>query len=195
MAIHESMGKSISQFECGIKSNALEKHINPLVGQQDVYGCCVGGLKKIEFSESKNPSYTFLPTNIFEAYDVYLLYTGLVRNSTEVLKTVVVPEEDVFNPMVEEAERYIMKEEYSSFMRLVRDGWDSKKRTSSSILQSSVLVEMDEWLSSLKGCVAHKLCGAGNGGFFMCFFEKGNDPTDSRFYKVNLSPHGVRRLI
>jgi len=192
-AINEFSGKSLSQTEWGVNAHATEKRINPLLGQQDVFGCCVGGFKKIEFSSVGLPKYTFLPTDIFDHYDVCLLFTGTVRNSTDILKTVEVPDEDVFNPMVEEAEKCILNGDYKSFMDLIRDGWKAKKRTSASIAVGHI-ADMDCWLSSLDGCVSHKLCGAGSGGFFLCFFEKGKIP-DDRFYRVGLSPHGTRRLV
>lgn len=192
-AIHEFRGKSLSQMEWGLNAHAIEKRINPLLGQQDVFGCCVGGLKKIEFSTNELPKYTFLPTDIFDHYDVCLLSTGTVRNSTDILKTVEVPDEDVFNPIVKEAEKCMLNGDYRSFMDLIRDGWKAKKRTSASIAVGNI-ADMDCWLSSLDGCVSHKLCGAGSGGFFLCFFEKGKIP-DDRFYRVGLSSHGTRRLV
>lgn len=193
-AIHEFNGKTLSSLECGLLAHKIEKRINPLLGQQDVFGCCVGGFKKIEFTSDGLPKYTFLPTDMFDHYDVCLLFTGSVRNSTDVLKTVEVPVDDIFNPIVEQAEKCVLNSDYSSFMKLMSEGWEAKKRTSKSIVSSGHIAEMDAWLSSLNGCVSHKLCGAGSGGFFLCFFEKGT-VVDERFYPVHLSPHGVRRLV
>jgi D-glycero-alpha-D-manno-heptose-7-phosphate kinase len=193
MALQEFQGKQVSQTECGVLANRIEKTINPLLGQQDVFGCCVGGFKKIEFSKTGLPKYTFLPTDIFECYDVCLLFTGYTRSSTDVLKTVTVPTEDVFNPIVSLAEQCLMNRDYRGFMGLIREGWTAKKRTSDSIV-SPAISEIDSWLSSNKNCVSHKLCGAGNGGFFLCFFNRGTVP-DERFYPVGVSPHGVRRLV
>ena len=193
LALQEFAGKTYTPVECGVVAHRIEKTINPFLGQQDVFGCCVGGFKKIEFTREGLPRYTFLPTDMFSEYDVVLLFTGATRNSTDVLKTVRVPETDVFNPIVEEAERCIMSSDYSGFMSLMAEGWAEKKKTSSSIMSDSIS-QIDEWLDSLEDCVAHKLCGAGNGGFFLCFFNSGTVP-DQRFHPVSLSPHGVRRLI
>lgn len=194
-AIHEFNENILSPLEYGLLAHKIEKRINPLLGQQDVFGCCVGGFKKIEFTSDGLPKYTFLPTNIFNHYDVYLIYTGITRCSTEVLKTVSVPQKDTFNPLVQQAEQCILSEDFLSFMQLMRDGWKEKKSTSDQIIRYQELKDMDEWLSGFHNCAAYKLCGAGNGGFFMCFFESGSSPGDPRFRKVKLSPHGVRRLI
>jgi len=54
---------------------------------------------------------------------------------------------------------------------------------------------MDDYLSNYTNCISHKLCGAGNGGFFLCFFPIDNPPTDSRFIKMNISNKGIERVI
>lgn len=193
-ALAELKNKSITQIECGIDAHNLEKKINPLLGYQDVFGCCVGGFKKIEFKKNSLPRYTFLPTEFFNEFDIYLYYTGYTRSSTEVLKQVVAPETDTFNPLVEHGERYLLNQQYMDFMSIIKQGWEEKKRTSKSVLQNPKLLELDQNISKLKGCVAHKLCGAGNGGFFLCFFVKGSEVSED-FHKVHLTINGVERLI
>ena len=194
LAMSELDEKKTTQIECGIEAHNLEKSINPLLGYQDVFGCCVGGFKKIEFQKNVLPKYTFLPTRLFNVFDCYLYYTGYTRSSTEVLKTITVSKEDVFNDLVKEAENYILTENYYSFMRTIKMGWQEKKRTSSRILENHKLIELDNMLSNMNGCLAHKLCGAGNGGFFLSFFEKGS-MVSKEFHKIGQSSSGVSRII
>jgi D-glycero-alpha-D-manno-heptose-7-phosphate kinase len=194
MAMAEFCGKKLTQIECGIDAHNLEKNINPLLGYQDVFGCCIGGFKKIEFKKNTLPKYTFLPTKIFNYFDCYLYYTGYTRSSTEVLKNVIVPKQDTFNPLVKQAEKYLLNEQYYLFMDMMKEGWEEKKRTSKNVLQNVKILEIDTMLSNMKECVAHKLCGAGNGGFFLCFFEKGTQ-VSNEFYKINLTADGVTRII
>ena len=194
MATSIMNNKYPTDIECGLVAHRMEKTINPLLGMQDVFGCCIGGFKKIEFIKGKLPRYTFLPTDIFEEYDICLLFTGHIRSSTEILKTIRIPDEDTFNPYVDYAENALVKNDFNSFMELMRLGWIEKKNTSKTILENKDLIDMDNWLSSMHDCKAHKLCGAGNGGFFLCFFEKGK-VTDQRFHKVSLSTHGVKVVI
>lgn len=194
-ALNEFKNTEISEIECGRQAHDLEKQINPLLGMQDIFGCCVGGFKKIEFVKGEDyPKYTFLPTEIFNHFDMYLYYTGITRSSTEVLKSVVCPEEDVLNPLVGEAEKMILTQNYYGFMDLIRIGWQEKKKMSKGAMTNKLLVELDTWISSLHNCVASKLCGAGNGGFFLVFFEKGTEVPDG-FRKISISKSGVRRLI
>lgn len=187
--------ENISDIECAAKAHFLEKLINPLLGQQDIFGCAIGGFKKIEFTSSGLPKYTFLPTSFFDYYSPYLLFTGITRNSTSVLKTVSVPEIDTFNPLVEESEDMIMNGKFDKFLKLIKDGWEEKKKTSKNVVEDATIKEMDDYLSSFKGCVAHKLCGAGNGGFFLCFFEKNCTTINQKFVKVNLSYKGIEQVL
>lgn len=194
-AISEFKNDPISDIECGVRSHYLEKIANPLLGQQDVFGCCIGGFKKIEFTESGLPKYTFLPTKFFDYFIPYLLFTGLTRNSTDVLKSVSVPDIDIFNPLVDESEKYILNGSYQKFLSILSKGWEEKKKSSKDVLKDPLVKDMDEYLKTYPNCVSHKLCGAGNGGFFLCFFPSDKLPTDSRFFKLTLSTTGVQRIV
>jgi D-glycero-alpha-D-manno-heptose-7-phosphate kinase len=194
-ALSEFNQNTISEIECGRQAHDTEKQINPLLGMQDVFGCCVGGFKKIEFTKNeKYPRYKFLPADIFNYFDMYLYYTGITRSSTEVLKTVVCPEKDILNPLVSDAENLILNQDYYGLMKLIRMGWEEKKKMSKGAMVNRDLVHLDEWISTLHNCVASKLCGAGNGGFFLVFFEKGTEVPDG-FKKISINKSGVRRLI
>lgn len=193
-AISELNNKTMTEIECGITAHDLEKKINPLLGYQDVFGCCIGGFKKIEFEKGKLPKYTFLPTTFFDFFDVYLYYTGYTRSSTEVLKNVSIPETDTFNVLVDSAERLLLSQQYYQFLNIIKEGWKEKKRTSKSVLENPNLIELDSMISNIDGCIAHKLCGAGNGGFFLAFFEKGVQAPKG-FNKIDLNINGVRRIV
>ncbi len=194
-ALNEFNQTTVSEIECGKLAHDMEKKINPLLGMQDVFGCCVGGFKKIEFTKDEAyPKYKFLPADLFNYFDMYLYYTGITRSSTEVLKTVVCPEKDILNPLVSEAEKLILSQDYYELMKLINLGWEEKKKMSKGAMVNQELINLDKWISSLHNCVASKLCGAGNGGFFLVFFEKGTEVPDG-FKKISISKTGVRRLI
>ena len=50
---------------------------------------------------------------------------------------------------------------------------------------------MDAELFDNKSVFAHKLCGAGNGGFFLTFSKKGKLKIPFYYVKVNIEPNGV----
>ena len=56
----------------------------------------------------------------------------------------------------------------------MNDSWTQKKNTSNTILKNKWIREMDTELFENKSVFAHKLCGAGNGGFFLTFSKKEN---------------------
>lgn len=194
-AISEFKKESISDIECAAKAHFLEKLLNPLLGQQDVFGCGIGGFKKITFSTKGLPTYTFLPTSLFEYYVPYLVYTGITRNSTDVLKSVSIPDSDIFNPLVEEAESMLLNGKFDKFLKLIKIGWTEKQKTSANVLSDSYVKNLNNYLENYPHCIAHKLCGAGNGGFFLCFFEQTKLPTESMFFRISLSNTGVKRVI
>lgn len=193
-AIEEMYGRGLTNVECGIRAHNLEKTFNPLLGLQDVYGCCVGGFKKIVFEKDKLPQYTFLPTQLFDLYDAYLVFTGITRSSTEVLKTVKVPDTDILNPLVEKGEQALMVGDYYRFFNIINEGWEAKKRSSNLITENENIKKLDKQITMLEGYKAHKLCGAGNGGFFLCFLNMGVEPPEN-FFKLHLSNSGVERVL
>jgi len=193
-AVNELYGPRLTAVECGVLAHNLEQKINPLLGLQDVFGCCVGGFKKIVFETGKLPQYTFLPTDIFRKYDAYLVYTGITRSSTDVLKTINVPDDDLLNPLVEKGEEYLTSGDYLSFLNLINEGWEIKKRSSSLITENEKIKELDSLITKTDGYIAHKLCGAGNGGFFLCFLENTVEPP-RWFFKLHLTTSGVERVL
>ena len=77
----------------------------------------------------------------------------------------------------------------------MNESWILKKNTSDTILKNSWIKQMDEELIQNKSVIAHKLCGAGNGGFFLTFSKKEqlNIPFDC--VKIDVETNGVSGLI
>jgi D-glycero-alpha-D-manno-heptose-7-phosphate kinase len=184
----------LTPVECGIAAHKLEKNINPLLGLQDIFGCCVGGFKQIIFKKDELPIYKFLPTGLFNVFDMYLVFTGYTRNSTDILKSVSLPKVDIFNQLVKEGIDFLISEKYYEFSNLITEGWKVKKLTSKNVLEHNHLKELDETISKIKGYVSHKLCGAGNGGFFLVITEKNIIPPDN-YFKLTLSTLGITRIL
>ena len=171
----------------------LELVMNPYCGYQDPYGCGVGGFKRIEFKKGGVVKYNFMNTELFNQYDAHLVFTGVTRNSKNVLKDVTANIEKS-KPLLETVERAhdaFYSKNYDEFLNLMNDSWTQKKNTSSTILKNKWIREMDEELFENKSVFAHKLCGAGNGGFFLTFSRKGklNIPFDC--VKIGVETKGV----
>jgi len=95
----------------------LELIMNPYCGYQDPYGCGVGGFKRIEFKRGGIVKYNFLNTELFNQYDAHLVFTGVTRNSKNVLKDVTanIQKSKPLLETVERAHDAFMNKNYDEF--------------------------------------------------------------------------------
>ena len=174
-------------------AHELELTFNPYCGYQDPYGCGVGGFKRIEFMNDDCIKYEFLSTELFDKYDTHLVFTGVTRNSKKILKNVT-DNLDKVKPIlttVAFAYQSLIQKDYELFFGYMNQGWQQKKATSSSICENETIKEIDSTLENNPSVLSHKLCGAGNGGFFLVFSDKGNLNIPYESVKINVSPNGV----
>jgi D-glycero-alpha-D-manno-heptose-7-phosphate kinase len=171
----------------------LEREFNEYCGYQDPYGCGIGGFKKIDFQKGGIVRYNFLSTQLFDIYDVHLVFTGVTRNSKNVLQDVT-DNIDKALPLldtVEQAYSALIKKDYSLFLHLLNRSWEEKKNTSSTITENKNIRDMDKVLSKNQTVIAHKLCGAGNGGFFLTFSKKNGLKIPYECVKIGVESNGV----
>lgn len=174
-------------------AHELELTFNPYCGYQDPYGCGVGGFKRIEFLENDRIRYEYLDTDIFNRYDVHLVFSGVTRNSKKVLKNVT-DNLDKIKPLldtVEKAHQEILNCDFIKFFKLFKEGWIQKKNTSTSITENRRIRQIDNYLELDQSVIAHKLCGAGNGGFFLTFSEKNSLTLPYDSVKIDVVSEGV----
>ena len=172
----------------------LERTYNPYCGYQDPYGCGVGGFKRIEFLSASRIRYEYLPTDIFNNYDTHLVFTGVTRNSKKILKNIT-ENLDKVTPVlkkVDVAYNNLLAKKYSNFLEDLKEGWKKKKETSDSITSNKKIKEIDNELENNGTVIAHKLCGAGNGGFFLTFSEKNSLTIPYSSVKIYVVPEGVK---
>ena len=187
------LDKSITDNDACKLAYHLERTYNPYCGYQDPYGCGVGGFKRINFMGGNSVTYEFLPTDIFECYDTHLVFSGVTRNSKGILKKVS-KNLDKVKPLLKTCDKAydtLMKENLDKFLFLLGKSWHQKKETSPSIAECDTIIEIDHVLEKNDTVCAHKLCGAGNGGFFLVFSEKDtlNIPYDC--VRITVEPNGV----
>jgi len=171
----------------------LERIYNPFCGYQDPYGCGVGGFKRINFYNETSITYEFLSTNIFECFDTHLVFTGVTRNSKRILKNVT-ENLDKIQPLLDTADdayQTLVDNNYDRFLYLLGKSWSQKKKTSSTIAENETIREIDSILEQNDTICAHKLCGAGNGGFFLTFSEKDTLKIPYDCVKISVEPKGV----
>ena len=187
------LGISITENDACKLAYNLERIYNPYCGYQDPYGCGIGGFKRIEFMGGDRIKYEFLSTDIFDHYDTHLVFTGVTRNSKGILKNITDNLEKV-KPVLETVDYAydsLIKNDYQTFFDYMNTGWKQKKQTSDSICKNKKIVEIDNVLENNESVIAHKLCGAGNGGFFLSFSSKDSLNIPYESVKINVSPNGV----
>ena len=187
------LDKSITDNDACKLAYHLERTYNPYCGYQDPYGCGVGGFKRINFMGDNSVTYEFLPTDLFECYDTHLVFSGVTRNSKGILKKIS-KNLDKVKPLLKTCDKAydtLMKENLDKFLFLLGKSWHQKKETSPSIAECDTIIEIDHVLEKNDTVCAHKLCGAGNGGFFLVFSEKDtlNIPYDC--VRITVEPNGV----
>jgi len=177
---------------CNIAYN-LELKINPYCGYQDPYGCGIGGFKRIDFKKGGIIKYDFLSSDFFNQYDAHLIFTGVTRNSKNVLKDVTnnIEKSKPLLSIVDSAYEALIDKNYEKFLDYLNQSWSQKKTTSSIITENNSIKEIDKILNENNTVLAHKLCGAGNGGFFLVFSHKDNLEVPYKSIKINVNPSGV----
>jgi D-glycero-alpha-D-manno-heptose-7-phosphate kinase len=171
----------------------LELEMNPYCGYQDPYGCGIGGFKRIDFEKGGTVRYDFLSTNLFDTYDMHLVFTGVTRNSKNVLKSVTDNLHKI-KPLlktVDEAYDSLMKNDSERFLFYLNKSWEQKKSTTSAVTENETIRIMDKALEENESVIAHKLCGAGNGGFFLVFSKANNLKIPYESVRIEVSPNGV----
>ncbi len=71
------------------------------------------------------------------------------------------------------------------------DSWKQKKETSFTITENEKIKQIDEELERNPTVLAHKLCGAGNGGFFLTFSKPFELTTEFNNVKIEMISNGV----
>lgn len=169
-----------------MNSYLIEKKFNPLLGMQDTYGCGIPGLKALFFKKDEAPVIEQLKTSIFEELDMHLLFTGKTRSSTDVLKNLNF-ENDSLLKICEKFYHALIDNKIGNFLNLIKEGWISKKNTSSLITEAEEIINLDKQFEQDKNILAHRLCGAGNGGFFLLFTGKNIQPLYKNTIKINIT--------
>jgi D-glycero-alpha-D-manno-heptose-7-phosphate kinase len=194
-AVRELQRDPATQYRMCYEAMFLERVFNPLLGWQDTFGCGLPGLKHLQFYKGLPPKLENLNTEIFDNLEIYLYPTGVSRSSTKVLKTIKVPPTTELIGLVNDMSSAIRKEDISAFSKIMKEGWEMKKASSKMILENAKVKSIDEELTATPSVLCHKLCGAGNGGFFLFFKHKGEQmKIPDEAIKVDIDYSGVRAV-
>ena len=188
---------SLTDREICDLSYSLELKSNPYAGYQDPYGCGIGGFKRIDFERGGIVKYDFLSEDFFRHFDMHLVFTGVTRNAKNVCKSVT-ENLDKVKPILDTADiayDILLSKNYDYLLELMRQNWVQKKNTTPVITENQAIKDMDKVLEENDSVLAHRFCGAGNGGFFLTFSNKDSLKIPYHTIKVNVIPQGVSGVI
>jgi D-glycero-alpha-D-manno-heptose-7-phosphate kinase len=194
-AIQTSLKLDMTRRELCRLAHKLEKEFNPLTGYQDPYSCGTGGFNRFDFTNDGIVTIENLDTRIFDKFDTYLIHTGQARSSTDVLKSI---DPDKCLRLLDTADQMyecIQNNDDKGVLDLIKEGWKIKKSTGK-IAEDKRVVDLDELLDNDKNILAHRLLGAGNGGYFLAFTKKDSkidaiqDKTGHQMVKVEVCHAG-----
>ena len=172
-AINRLENLGLSKQEIIYTAWELEKEFNPLTGFQDPFGCATGGLNFHEKNKGESVITESMDASLFNEISMFLLPTFINRSSTEILEKV----KDNIDPrmlyMVDDMFSAITNRDIGSFIDLIEEGWQLKKSATPMILGNKKLQELDGFINSNTDILAHRLIGAGNGGYFLLITRPG----------------------
>jgi galactokinase/mevalonate kinase-like predicted kinase len=121
------------------------------------------------------------------------VFTGVTRNSKNILKDITnnIEKAKPLLGTLDKAYSTILQDDYGKFLNYLNKSWMQKKKTSSTIVENNSIKEMDEFLSENDSVISHKLCGAGNGGFFLVFSERDSLTIPYQSVKMGVTSNGV----
>lgn len=186
---------NLTEFEICKLALQLEREFNPITGYQDVYGCGIGGFKKIEFKHKQMPSFVFYSAEFVRSnFDMALYHTGIIRNSTKILESYDLQKSYKLLEKVDEMAKAIGEQDPIAFLQMFNLGWQAKKETSPQIVNDPEFRKWEIAMSKNEDVLGVKLCGAGGGGYFFTLCKKGSVPkhlNGSPAILVDVSETGV----
>ena len=185
--------RTLTDVEICELSYELELKSNKYAGYQDPYGCGIGGFKRLEFERGGITKFSFLSQDLFDHFDLHLIFTGVTRNAEDVCKDITANLSKI-KPLLKTADQayqVLLKKDYDKFLYLIRQSWQQKKNVSSVITGNQSIKDIDNVLDENETVLAHRLCGAGNGGFFLTFSQKNTLKIPYESVRIEVEPNGV----
>lgn len=174
-----------SQEEICKLAHEIELSFNPLTGFQDTYGCGLPHAKLLTFSNNKNPE---IKTVSLPEVNIFLHNTHQGRSSTDILKTIDTQKSYPLLSLTDEVYSYLQGDQ-NKLWKTLEKAWETKKSTSSRIINSELEVIENEILRD-PGLKYHKLCGAGGGGYFLIVTS--SDNLNLNCIKIGIDDLGVQ---
>ena len=178
-ALHALCGHMPNKHQLAKDGIYIEQEcIKEVVGSQDQVSAAYGGLNHISFLP--NGEISVRPVTITTGRlnelnsHLMLFYTGIVRTASNIAESYVNDIDSrrrqlrIMKDLVDESISILSNgDDITSFGKLMREAWDSKRSLSDKVSTPHVDEMYDQALSA--GALGGKLTGAGGGGFMLLF--------------------------
>lgn len=178
------IGETKTDLEIAKLALEIEHTFNPLTGYQDIYGCILPGLKKLDFNKNGLINIKEYNFNIFDKYNFHLVPTRLTRSSTNILGSLDINKISNLLESVTIIDKNIKNENFDNVIKEINNGWELKKNTSPEIINLKIKT-LESKLSQNKSILAKRLIGAGAGGYFLVITDK-NENLDLKNIPIKL---------
>jgi D-glycero-alpha-D-manno-heptose-7-phosphate kinase len=205
-ALHAYLGRHVSGNELSRQACEIEiDTLNHPIGKQDQYIAAHGGVRFIHFQTNGDVVAEPLPCTKARRQElednVMLFYTGVTRNSNDVLAKqnsrteLNVPLLDRLTEMASRMREVVGGAgDLDEVGELLHENWELKKQLAQGITNDGI----DAWYSAARsaGAIGGKITGAGGGGFFVLYCPRDrhgsvraalSDMEETRF---RFEPHG-----
>ena len=187
---------NLAEEACKIDLEILKEPI----GKQDQYAAAYGGLIQMKINQKGRVIVSRLDINqdtIEELQrNLFLFYTGLKRDASEVLKDQKENAEtsshhiegmNQIKKIGQEIKKALEKGDTRRFGEWLNVHWETKKTFSSKITNP----EIDKWYNVAieNGAIGGKIIGAGGGGFFMFYCDK-----NQKEFRKSMVKKGLKEL-
>jgi len=150
----------------------LERCFNEHTGFQDPYGCSLGGVNFIQKTGDEEVVYEKIDDSLLRQFNMFLVPTNVSRSSTDVLsKSKTWSFTKRLHETAHDMKQALNTKNKQLFIDICKEVWELKKSTTPDILSCKELVNFDDKLSESKSILAHRLIGAGSGGYFFILTE------------------------
>lgn len=185
--------EDIADEACIVELGIMSKHI----GKQDQYACALGGVNSISFNDDNTVSFD----RIKQKLPVSLFLTPIVSKERPLAESLLSEQNakiaentstlDRMKAQVSLLEQSIKIGAHKRFIRILNEGWELKKKLSSSITSPEV-DKMIDYIKSFGG--GAKLCGAGASGYVCGVFPTDINAKAPYLFPVEVDYEGTKRI-
>jgi D-glycero-alpha-D-manno-heptose-7-phosphate kinase len=201
--IAERMNQPISQYEAASLAAHIELDcLGEPIGKQDHFGCAIGGIKRIRFSNQKvsiTPIELSYEKECKLMKNLILVRVGLIRSASDILRSIQKSPDinftklDQIREQVNSMVEFVSEVDIPQIGRNLHKNWMIKKTLDNGVCDTEIDALYEKMVP--KYAYGGKLLGAGGSGFFLFVLKDTNFiqelPSNISVSRVNIDKYGL----